>query len=577
MKLIDLFTINLEPKQKQYEVLRAAAFKEGSIEDIAKHFGYTPQSVRVLINRVLSGRQQLFPKVKRGPKGPSTSQEIIQLIIQLRLKRKLNSREIAAELNQSNISIGIRTVERILADAGFPKLPRRTHKERGISKEGTIIPGRSVNLDLKELEPFRTDCHVAGIFLFLPYILESGILDIVKQCSLPESSDIGKLQASLSMLLLKLIGNERLSHIKQYNTDMGFGIFAGLNVLPKPAYMCSYSCRTESSILMNFQRKIVENFRKNHPDLYQGNTINLDFHSIPHFGDESEMERVWCGARGKTLKGANTFFAQDGKSDSIIYNRADIKRSESSEEIKKFVDYWLEVKGILNETLVFDSKLTRYDILYELDKDDIKFITLRIKSKKLIDETLKIPEKDWERVYLPIPKRKHKYVKVYQNRVTLMKDKKTFRQLIIKDHGRANPTFIISNNEEMKDKDLLIIYAKRWHIESKFSELIHFFNMNSLSSPIMIRIHFDILWTVIADTLYHLIAKDLRRFEKCRAKKVFKQFIDMPGQIIYDGKIFTVKIRKRASTPILLGVKKLNEEIIVPWLDNTPLKIVWTA
>ena len=575
MKLIDLFTKNLEPKQKQYEVLRAAAFKKGSIEDIAKRFGYTPQSVRVLINRVLSGKQQLFPKVKRGPKGPSTSQETIQLISQLRRKRRLSSREIVAELNQSNISTGVRTVERILADAGFPKLPRRTHKERGISKEGTIIPSRSVNLDLKELEPFRTDCHVAGVFLFLPYILESGILDIVKQCNLPKSNDIGKLQASLSMLLLKLIGNERLSHIKQYNTDMGFGIFAGLNVLPKPAYMCSYSCRTESSILMDFQRKIVENFRKNYPDLYQGNTINLDFHSIPHFGDESEMERVWCGARGKTLKGANTFFAQDGKSDSIIYNRADIKRRESSEEIKKFVDYWLEVKGILNETLVFDSKLTRYDILYELDKDDIKFITLRIKSKKLIDETLKIPEKDWERVYLPIPKRKHKHVKVYQNRVTLIKDKKAFRQLIIKDHGRAEPTFIISNNEQMKGKDLLIIYAKRWHIESKLSELINFFNMNSLSSPIMIRIHYDILWTVIADTLYHLIAKDLRRFEKCRAKKVFKQFIDMPGQIIYDGKTFTVKIRKRASTPILLGVKKLNEEIIVPWLDNTPLKIVW--
>lgn len=45
-------------------------------------------------------------------------------------------------------------------------------------------------MDLKELEPFRTDCHVAGVFLFLPYILESGILDIVKQCNLPESSDI---------------------------------------------------------------------------------------------------------------------------------------------------------------------------------------------------------------------------------------------------------------------------------------------------------------------------------------------------------------------------------------------------
>jgi len=35
---------------------------------------------------------------------------------------------------------------------------------------------------------------------------------------------------------------------------------------------------------------------------------------------------------------------------------------------------------------------------------------------------------------------------------------------------------------------------------------------------------------------------NLRRFGKYRAKKVFKQFIDMPGQLIYDGKIFTVKI-----------------------------------
>jgi len=29
----------------------------------------------------------------------------------------------------------------------------------------------------------------------------------------------------------------------------------------------------------------------------------------------------------------------------------------------------------------------------------------------------------------------------------------------------------------------------------------------------MIRIHFDILWTMIADTLYHRFAQDLRRFE----------------------------------------------------------------
>jgi hypothetical protein len=38
--------------------------------------------------------------------------------------------------------------------------------------------------------------------------------------------------------------------------------------------------------------------------------------------------------------------------------------------------------------------------------------------------------------------------------------------------------------------------------------------LNALSSPIMIRIHFDLLWTVVADTVYHLFAKDLLAFGK---------------------------------------------------------------
>ena len=55
--------------------------------------------------------------------------------------------------------------------------------------------------------------------------------------------------------------------------------------------------------------------------------------------------------------------------DSILYTRAGIKRREASEEIEFFVDYWLQVKGIVDETLVFDSKLTGYGILHELDRD----------------------------------------------------------------------------------------------------------------------------------------------------------------------------------------------------------------
>jgi hypothetical protein len=576
MELIDFFTKDLKPPQKQYEALRALAFSEGNMEEVAGRFGYTPQSLRTLAHRIKTGKQQLFPDIKPGPRGRRISYEIIQFIVKFRRHRRLSSRDIATKLKSSGFQVSVRTVERVLADAGFPKLRKRTNLERGISKKGELISERSTTLDFEKLKPFRAECQVAGVFLFLSYILESGILNIVSKCDLPESSDISKTQAALSMLLLKFIGNERLSHVGQYNTDRGFGLFAGLNVLPKPTYMCSYSCRTQASELIEFQRKTVESFCRLCPELYQGKTINLDFHSIPHFGDESEMEKVWCGMRGKAMKGANTFFAQDGESNAVIYSRADIKRSEGSAEIKNFVDYWIKVKGVINEILVFDSKLTRYDVLYDLDRDKVKFITLRVKGKSLIDKAMRIEDRKWEKVYLPIPKRKHKHVKVYENRIRLIKGKKELRQLIVKDHGRVEPTFVITNDEEMKSLDILTIYARRWHIENKLAELVGFFNLNSLSSPIMIRICFDILWTIIADTFYHLFARDLRGFEKCHAKKIFRKFVDMPGTVHYDGKSFSVRIRKRATTPILLRVEKLNKEIKVPWLDNRPLKIFWT-
>lgn len=93
----------------------------------------------------------------------------------------------------------------------------------------------------------------------------------------------------------------------------------------------------------------------------------------------------------------------------------------------------------------------------------------------------------------------------------------------------------------------------------------------------MIRIHFDILWTLVADTLYHRLAQDLPRFEQQRADSLFRRFIDIPGQISYDGQDFKVTLRKRAHTPILMGVEALQKGVTVPWLDNRIVRYEWTA
>jgi len=563
-------------RQRQYEAVRAIVVEELPVEAVAQRFGYKITTIYSLIRDAKAGRIELFPDVKKGPQQRRTPSEVQERIITLR-KQRFSTPDIQRRLTEAGIGTSARTVERVLKDSGFGKLHRRTNRELGKTVANKILPDRAELLDFSELEPFNVDCPSVGVFFFLPYILESKILDTVTECELPGSSDIGSIQACLSMLLLKLIGCNRLSHIGAYDQEPGFGVFAGLNVLPKPTYMSTYSCRCSEIQVMDLQNKVVSALRNSYPDLYSSSFINLDFHSIPHYGDESEMEQVWCGAKGKTMKGANTVFVQDSKSNVVLYTRADILRSEEASEVKKFVTYWKSIKGNIDETLVFDCKFTTYKILNDLDLDNVKFITLRKRHASLVKKTLDLPDKEWEKVYVPIPKRKYKRVSVNESEVNLKGCERTFRQIAVKDHGRINPTFILTNNRELPLKDVLVVYAKRWRVENKLSELVAFFNLNALSSPIMIRIHFDVLWTVIADTLYRRFAQDLRRFENVLAPQLFRKFIDMSGKVVYDGNKFHIKIRKRAHTPILKEVEKLQRPIHVPWLDGKAVEIIWTA
>lgn len=574
--LVSYFQQPLSSRQKQYEAIRAIVIEKLPVEEVAQKFGYKPATVYSLLRDAKAGKLELFPLVAKGPKSKHTSPGIQEKIIAYR-RQRLSCPDIEQRLAEEGIELSARTVERCLKDAGFGRLKRRTNKELGKTVKNTLLSTQSEHLTFSQLEPFNVDCPTVGVFFFIPYIIESGILEIVKQCQLPESSRIGSTQACLSMLLLKLIGRQRLTHIGLYDQEPGLGIFTGLTSLPKPTYMSTYSCRCSETQVMELQKQVISMFKQRYSEFYRSEFINLDFHSIPHYGDESEMEKVWCGARGKAMKGANTVFAQDSQSNAIVYTRADILRSEEADEIKNFVNYWRQLQGNVDETLVFDCKFTTYKVLDELSGEGVTFITLRKRWATLLKETAALPKEAWEPIYLPIPKRKYKRLSVHEQRVTLRHCQHTFRQIVIKNHGRSTPTFVITNNEKLPVKQVLEVYVKRWHVETKLAELVAFFNLNALSSPLMIRIHFDILWTVIADTLYRRIAGDLRRFEKAQAPQLFDKFIDMPGRVVYDGTRFMIKIRKRAHTPILKEVEKLQTPFHVPWLDNKSMKIVWTA
>jgi len=156
------------------------------------------------------------------------------------------------------------------------------------------------------------------------------------------------------------------------------------------------------------------------------------------------MEQVWCGARNKAMKGANTFFAQDAETHTVLYANADVLRQDAAEEVVHFVDYWRHLKGVVDETLVFDSRLTNYRVLGQLDEAGIKFITLRKRSPRLKAQTAALDDSHWQKVKLPIPKRKHQTFLAYESEVTLTGCPKPLRQLLMNDHGRAEPTYGIT-------------------------------------------------------------------------------------------------------------------------------------
>jgi len=573
---IEYFQNPKEPAQKRYEALRAYFLESLTQKEAAKRAGYSISTFQSLVSNFQNGKVEFFVKPQYGPNRRQASDFIHERIVSLR-KSGHSVYEIKDILSKEGFSTSIQTINRIIKDEGFAKLPRRTREELGITKKNMLLPPISTAIDLDQIESYRFECQVGGIYYFIPYILQTGLYELISSAPFPETSKLSKINSIFSILALKLIGHERLSKISSYNHDTGFGFFAGLNVPPKTTATSTYSYMVDKETIQSFMKEFISQMRTTYSQYYQGDTINLDFHSIPHYGEKSEMDDNWVGAKHQRLKSALTLFAQDGESRHLLYANTDIDREDESNEIVNFVNYWTDVKGIIEQTLVFDSKLTTYDILEDLDTRDIKFITLRRRGKKLIEDANNIPEKDWIKVDLKKEKRKFNKFKMYESEITLPRTNFKVRQVIFKDHGRQVPTFLVTNNRDVELETLALHYANRWLIENKFSELVDFFNLNALSSPFMIRIYFDVVLTVVADTLYRLLAKDLKRFEDCTPKTIFADFINCRciGEVVGDEII--IKMKKKATTPIFKSNDVFQKSYAIPWFGNKRLRFDWIS
>jgi hypothetical protein len=569
MKDATFFTHPIPDWQRRYEALRASFVDRLPARIVAQRFRYSPPYVRLLRHLFTSGKLDFSEPVPEG----LTARRRIDAATRQKIKtyrtHQLSSGDIVECLSDEGTEISVRTVERVLREEGFPKLPRRARLRMKMTVKGTHIPEKSKTITTQDLEGQRLISSSAGLFLFAPFLAQFDLDPIIQSAGLPGSQIIPAKSYLLSFLALKLLGTERYAHVGDHTFDPGLGAFVGLNVIPKCTALSTYSYSLDEVHLLRLQEAFIK--QGNRLRLYDGKIINLDFHTVPHYGEESVLEEHWAGARGKTMKGALTLFAQDAETKLMLYTAADIRRSEANDQVFAFLSFWKNVHRGVKPTLVFDSKFTGYAQLSKLNQQNIKFLTLRRRGENLIHQVDQMTP--WKRIHIPHPKRKFPNPRVHESLVSLRHYEGRVRQIVVRENGHDKPAFLITNDLDFPLELLVANYARRWRVENGIAEAVKFFHLNALSSPILIKVYFDVLMTMMADTLYTMLARHLRGFEECDAPTLYRHFIQGKGTLeISQGKV-NLFYPRRAHNPILRAVPWHQFPRSLPGLDHSELTL----
>lgn len=569
---VDFFNNPKDRKQLLYEALKSSFVDGLADKEACQRFDLKLNTFRSLkrdfIQGINSGGDpaRLFFLLSKVGKREKTPDELEAKVLNLR-DSDLSVPDIRAVLSSQGILLSFWKIDKILKANNGKRLPRRTRaqKEQLILPDG-FKPELSCRVELDSDESF--DSLGGGIFLFYPVLKALDVPQLVREAGYPQTSQLSALHAVLSFLALKLMSSKRLSHSNDYALDRGLGLFAGLNVLPKNAWFASYSYR----ISRQMNRRFLGALLKAADKLIDGSAdINLDFTTIPHWGNEAVLENNWSSTRRIGLKSVVALIAQDQQSRLLRYSDAEIKHANQSDAIAAFVDFYQESGAKLN-CLIFDSKFTTYAHLNQLNGDQIKFITLRRRSTKMIQAIDSIPKEQWKSIRLGKRfKRNYRQLKVAEQSINLKGYEGELRQIFITSNPRSKPAFLITNDTDISIREVVLKYGQRWLVEQEIATQLDFYHLNRLNSSIVVKVDFDLTMSVLADTVYKLFAQQITGFQHVKPEKIYRDFIRNYTRVEISAanpKAIEITINKKTSLPLLYETDWFDQATEIPWLNN---------
>src|SRR3954447_9598694 len=354
--LAGFFLAPESPLQRQYEALRAYFVERLPSHQVARRFGYTPGSFRVLCHQFRhdpARRDAFFPAAGQGPHPAPARDRVRDLVVAMR-KRNLSVYDIRRELASAGHDISINALAILLREEGFARLPRRLEEERPQATR----PEATAMADVRALSPgprpFRT--RLVVLWFFVPLMRDIRLAEVLSRADLPGSIPIPAEQAVRTLLALKLIGKERKSHVMDLVCDEGIALFAGLNVVPKRSYLAAYSSRVDHRASLRLLDAWSDEVHR--VGLPRGRSFDLDFHTVPANAQQEPLEKHYVSSRSRRQKGVLVFLARDATERVLCSAHAGIPKAQQPDEIMKFVEFWRARTGSLPEELVFDSQLT---------------------------------------------------------------------------------------------------------------------------------------------------------------------------------------------------------------------------
>ena len=571
--LADEFLLPSNPTHRQYEALRTFFVDRAPSAEAAERFGYTPGSFRVLCHEFRKNPQREFflPQTKKA-KLPPPRERLRQKIITLR-KQNSPVYDIRDALDQSGekligssrcgpfvVSPSRETSESLLLE---------NRRDRGRTQLRTWPTPESSTCPSARSERRWAACSCS--FRTLPRSLST-------RCwPMPSSQGTKMMPAAhaiRSLLAMKLFGSARHSHVMSYVFDEGLALFAGLNVIPKRSFLTEYSCRIRPVCYPQIMRSWFDTVKK--LGLKRGRSLDLDFHTIPFHGEDALVQKHYISKRSRKQKGVLAFVAQDSETRVFCYANSNLRKEQQNDEILRFVEFWKERTGRLPQELVFDSKLTTYANLNELNNMDIDFITLRRRSDKILEQLRQTPGSAWRQIQLSNVSRAFRTPKVLERMTQLRDYEVPIRQLAIRDLGHDKPTLLLTNQLRRSATKLIDRYAQRMLIENGIADGIDFFHMDALSSAVAMKVNCDLQLTLMASSLYRLLGTELgKEYTNAKSRRIFRDFIDATAVVTIDSSTITVQFQKRAHNPHLLEAGFDRKRTRVPWLGGRHLQLIF--